>query len=124
MWVHRLSNIEPVNRLANCQCCGVVHIARKANGYRCGAASYANNVRRKYGVRIQHKVKYCQVCGSDRRIVYDHSHQTGQFRGWLCNACNVALGLVQDNPARLRKLADYIEASKKIDVPDVYFSQN
>jgi len=52
----------------------------------------------------------CEVCGSDKRIVYDHNHITGIFRGWLCNNCNVALGMVRDNPSTLKLLVAYIES--------------
>ena len=67
------------------------------------------DARRKYGSHIESRPLKCEVCGSRRRIVYDHSHHTGQFRGWLCNACNVALGLLEDNPIKLRLLSDYLD---------------
>lgn len=40
----------------------------------------------------------------------DHCHSTGKIRGLLCDSCNVSLGRLQDNPATLRRLADYLEA--------------
>lgn len=55
------------------------------------------------------KPKTCEVCGGSRRISFDHCHSTGEFRGWLCMPCNVALGQVKDNPMTLRLLADYLE---------------
>lgn len=39
----------------------------------------------------------------------DHSHLDGHVRGLLCHQCNVALGLLKDDPDRLRRLADYLE---------------
>jgi hypothetical protein len=39
---------------------------------------------------------------------FDHDHLTGQFRGWLCNHCNAALGHVNDNIVRLEQLIDYV----------------
>lgn len=42
----------------------------------------------------------------------DHCHVTGgqnAFRGFLCPSCNRVLGLVFDDPARLRSLAAYLE---------------
>jgi hypothetical protein len=112
MWVHRLSEINPQSRIAQCSNCGQVRITRKGGGYRCGTAAYLQDARRKYGEYIHKRLKTCEVCGSGVRIVYDHSHITGEFRGWLCNACNVALGLVRDDPIVLRKLAHYLEARK------------
>lgn len=61
------------------------------------------------------KPKQCEVCGDDkRRIEFDHCHQRGVFRGWLCSGCNCALGQVGDDPNRLRKLIAYLERTKNI----------
>lgn len=53
----------------------------------------------------------CELCGRTGRIVWDHNHDTGKFRGWLCYPCNSILGLVKDDPEVLRKMADYLERS-------------
>ena len=55
------------------------------------------------------KPQKCEVCGLEDTIVWDHNHQTGSFRGWICNSCNIALGMVKDNPETLRRLAAYLE---------------
>lgn len=39
----------------------------------------------------------------------DHDHQTGQFRGLLCPGCNVAVGMIADNPERLIGLVEYLK---------------
>jgi hypothetical protein len=41
-------------------------------------------------------------------MAIDHSHLTGRVRGLLCKDCNLILGWVQDDPARLRAMADYV----------------
>lgn len=52
----------------------------------------------------------CAICGStEKRFHVDHSHQTGVVRGLLCGPCNHTLGLMQDEPARLRAAAAYLE---------------
>lgn len=56
----------------------------------------------------------CHVCGSKnnqsgRRLHIDHCHATGKVRGALCHACNTSLGLANDDPIRLRALAEYVE---------------
>lgn len=70
----------------------------------------------------------CAVCGSPpdgprnghfrsgthpdpkaRNLAIDHDHTTGAIRGFLCSHCNRALGLMDDDPALLRKLAEYVE---------------
>jgi len=61
----------------------------------------------------------CEVCGGSGRICFDHCHNTGQFRGWICTKCNSAAGLVGDNPETLRKLAVYLE--KACDTNEVAF---
>jgi hypothetical protein len=54
--------------------------------------------------------KTCEVCDGKRgRIAFDHCHKSGAFRGWICGDCNLVLGLVNDDPDRLRKLILYLE---------------
>ena len=59
--------------------------------------------------------KICDVCSGNHHlgIVFDHCHQSGSFRGWLCDRCNKTLGLVRDDPDLLRKLAEYLERNGK-----------
>lgn len=55
----------------------------------------------------------CEVCGKkSEEICFDHCHQSGAFRGWLCHACNQALGLANDSPDLLRRLAEYLKQQK------------
>tara|TARA_Y100000992_G_C21202773_1_gene461341 strand:+ start:84 stop:551 length:468 start_codon:yes stop_codon:yes gene_type:complete len=39
----------------------------------------------------------------------DHNHETGEFRGWICNYCNMMLSRADDKPEVLRRGADYLE---------------
>tara|TARA_R110002153_G_scaffold245912_2_gene401483 strand:- start:766 stop:1221 length:456 start_codon:yes stop_codon:yes gene_type:complete len=39
----------------------------------------------------------------------DHDHKTGKFRGWLCNKCNSALGLLGDNINYIQRALKYLE---------------
>jgi hypothetical protein len=50
----------------------------------------------------------CDLCHEERRIVYDHSHNTGRFRGWLCDRCNKVLGLVRDDVGLLGAMVAYL----------------
>jgi len=55
----------------------------------------------------------CDICGkSGRTIHFDHDHQRGHFRGWICSQDNMALGLVQDDVGVLRKMIAYLERHK------------
>jgi hypothetical protein len=55
------------------------------------------------------------ICGSIhpggrwRRFHVDHDHQTNRVRGVLCHGCNTALGLVDEDPARLYQLMVYLK---------------
>lgn len=55
----------------------------------------------------------CAICdGRPRKhlLAVDHDHKTGEIRGLLCSRCNhKLLGSANDDPARLRKAADYLE---------------
>src|SRR5882672_6376479 len=51
----------------------------------------------------------CDECGSPDQICLDHCHITGLPRGWLCSKCNTIIGFADDDPNRLRALAEYIE---------------
>lgn len=55
-------------------------------------------------------------CASCRELVelhVDHNHVTGDVRGLLCGPCNRALGLLKEDPMRIRALAVYIETRMK-----------
>lgn len=55
----------------------------------------------------------CLICGDvPARLYVDHDHDTGAIRGLLCNLCNRAIGQLRDDPAILRRAADYIDASR------------
>lgn len=47
-------------------------------------------------------------CRNDATVV-DHNHSDGAVRGLLCNGCNTAAGLAQDNPEILQGLANYLK---------------
>ena len=58
------------------------------------------------------KPEQCEICGSMDVISFDHNHETGEFRGWICRRCNRTLGFVKDSPELLRRLATYLEVNK------------
>tara|TARA_R100000808_G_scaffold23003_1_gene50523 strand:+ start:106 stop:585 length:480 start_codon:yes stop_codon:yes gene_type:complete len=39
----------------------------------------------------------------------DHDHDTGEFKGWLCNKCNSALGWLSDDIDNVRRALNYLE---------------
>jgi len=39
----------------------------------------------------------------------DHDHETGNFRGWICNKCNLAIGNMNDDLEYAKRLVKYLE---------------
>lgn len=99
--------------------------------HRGGPASYCKPCQRSYNQERRLRITYgitwdeyelllacqdyrCAICdGRPRKnaLAVDHDHVTGELRGLLCSRCNHRLlGSANDDPARLRKAADYLEA--------------
>lgn len=55
------------------------------------------------------KPESCEICGAMGVIYWDHDHETGKFRGWICWRCNVVLGHVRDDSELLINLAKYLK---------------
>jgi hypothetical protein len=77
--------------------------ARQARGYGLDLKTYRKM-----------KKSPCAICGKKvpGKMHIDHCHKTGKVRGRLCHWCNLAIGNMKDNPALLRKAANYLEAHR------------
>ena len=81
-------------------------------------------------VVYQHKKKYghtmsevCDCCGRPpstsgkgsgiKKLCVDHDHETGEFRGWLCNDCNASIGKLGDNLEGLMRAVAYLKRAEK-----------
>ena len=54
----------------------------------------------------------CQICkqvDERRALSIDHNHSTGKVRGLLCDKCNRAIGLMQENINSLKSAIEYLE---------------
>lgn len=87
-----------------------------------------HQLRHKFGINLQDyntlleaQCYSCAICGKlngedlhrpgvPKELAVDHCHRTGAVRGLLCSDCNHALGQFKDDPALLRRAADYVEA--------------
>lgn len=90
---------------------------RRAKG-RVYAAKYYNKV----PLAGRPKPDRCEVCGrppTKLGLVFDHCHQHGHFRGWLCTGCNSALGHVNDDVQILRKLIAYLQRNRTNTAPQL-----
>ena len=55
----------------------------------------------------------CEICGeANKKICFDHDHNTGKFRGWICHPCNATLGFVRDKIETLEKIIAYLRTSQ------------
>ena len=50
----------------------------------------------------------CLLCGSSKRLVVDHDHETGKVRGILCDLCNRGLGYFKDSKEALLNAVEYL----------------
>ena len=56
-------------------------------------------------------VEICQNPGCNNPATcIDHCHDSLQVRGRLCHGCNVALGHLSDDPAKITGLVEYLKA--------------
>lgn len=76
----------------------------------------------KYGIsEDQYKAMHdeqhglCRSCGlpetrrNTENLAVDHDHKTGKVRALLCQKCNTVLGLLDDDPEKIKSLLEYIQ---------------
>lgn len=69
-----------------------------------------------YEALLTQQGNVCAICRTapayEKPLCVDHNHSkpTGEGnRGLLCDSCNFAIGAMLENPARLRRAAEYLE---------------
>lgn len=73
-----------------------------------------------YEEMLQSQGLACKICKSKRSgrksgvFLVDHNHTNGKVRGLLCARCNVGLGTFDEDTARFRLAACYIEKDGNI----------
>ena len=55
----------------------------------------------------------CECCGSTKKLCYDHDHKTMEFRGVLCNMCNIAIGQLGDYMEDIENAYKYMQRHYK-----------
>ena len=77
-----------------------------------------------YQLMVTAQNNLCAICGKPENRIHhrtkkladlcvDHDHETGLIRGLLCRDCNVGIGNLGDDPARLRAAVAYLAAHGK-----------
>lgn len=88
------------------------------------------NLKRLYGLTEEdfesileaqnHKCKICNIdiCRNakirNQKTCIDHCHTSGKVRGVLCHKCNICLGLMDDDPARVETMLNYLKNNGNI----------
>ena len=56
----------------------------------------------------------CECCGKENRraLALDHCHESGRFRGWLCDKCNLGIGKLGDTVEALERALAYLKRSE------------
>lgn len=89
-----------------------------------------NRLRRQYGVsqawyeeRLRVQGGVCAICRqagatafNGELLAVDHCHNSGLARALLCGPCNSILGYARDDPAILRRAADYLAGFSEVAV--------
>jgi hypothetical protein len=77
------------------------------------------HLKKLYGIGIKEFKKMlseqkgmCAICltkdNYGKKLAVDHCHTTGKIRGLLCNRCNRAIGLLDDDKDRVLRMHKYL----------------
>ena len=73
------------------------------------------HLRKKYSITLEEyealviaQEGKCRICQNEALLHVDHDHVSGLIRGLLCNPCNLALGMFEDDPNRFLAAATYL----------------
>ncbi len=127
------SEIKPFNRFSirSDTRCGYASWCKDCHAKR---PKYLNNARliKNYGITaeqyetmLEEQNGVCASChnhemaldprtGNLFGLSVDHDHETGHVRGLLCMTCNRCLGLLHDDPERIKELLRYLEKWKGV----------
>lgn len=118
---HFMGAVDEESRTGVCAHCGPVPVVKKAGNWKCkvakdeqrgyggGQGKYVHKQRTERMNLLALQGPCCLICNDEmKRPVYDHDHETGAFRGYLCTNCNVGLGMFKDDPETLRAAAAYL----------------
>ena len=56
---------------------------------------------------------------TDIEMFLDHSHDTDEFRGWICRECNSSIGLMGESVEGVPKALTYLETRSTHAAPHI-----
>lgn len=68
-----------------------------------------------YNEMFERQMGLCAICHKpevDIKLAVDHCHETGKVRGLLCKRCNMAIGLLGDDPDTIISAALYLKGKR------------
>ena len=74
-----------------------------------------------YNIIFEEQYGLCAICGKKetatrlgkiKKLAIDHDHETGQIRGLLCQRCNMAIGLFDEDTNKLKNAIKYLSYKK------------
>ena len=94
------------NRCRDCQ--NIIEKDRKRIRIRIGSADLYRNL-------FDSQSGCCKICKRHQseftqRFAVDHNHENGSIRGLLCTPCNLAIGLLRDNPEIVDSASRYLKS--------------
>ena len=106
---------SPSGKTTYCRSCKAdkAEESRKTGEHKTNASRYMRKWH--YGIsedeyqkRLREQDYRCALCKRRKRLCVDHNHETNEFRGLLCIACNALLGHFEKNPDLLWLIARYL----------------
>ena len=58
--------------------------------------------------RIAEHDGLCDICGCQKPLDFDHNHENGDARGFLCRSCNLGLGHFRSKTEVLLRAVHYL----------------
>lgn len=121
---HKILSYDEASSTGVCFICGPrAAVVRTRRGY-LNCVHYVTGLQRirktgwlpeQYDLAVIEQAGLCAICGNPpagrgpyNTLVADHCHATGARRKLLCTWCNTGIGLLGDDPARLRAAAAYV----------------
>jgi hypothetical protein len=73
-----------------------------------------SSLRKQLHKEAPEKPEFCECCGKQPKTWHlDHDHSDNSFRGWLCDKCNTAIGILGDDLRGVTRAMNYLLSRNK-----------